>query len=654
MKVTGTGICWIPRNAPSGFRLGMALFIFLACVPVWVHATVDVLLLNSYHDGYEWSDRIVDAVRNEFAQVFHTVELHVEYLDSKRHPEQANEDNVLRLLEAKYTGHAFKAIIVIHDPAYRFMLKYGDSLFPNCPVVFCGVTDFHFADIEGHSNITGVVETADFAATVDAMLSLLPRTRQIVVIHDDTSSSRGYRKSFERQFEWLRSLYPFLRVTYFSGSDLTTDEMLNRVRELHRGTIAIVIRWVHGKDGRFLTDQQFIPRLSKACAAPLCGTIDVHRDILGGKLISAEGQGQTAARMAMQTFHNVRPAAIPIQMRSVNQFIFDYAQLRRWGIDPARLPVDSIVCNRPDTFYERYRRYIWGSAVFIVIEAVIIVLLVVNMVQRQRLERQRKAWERRMDQARKLEGLGVLAGGIAHDFNNILTVILGNADLLSGDRQMTPSAQALLQDIVDAARQGEVLSREMLAYSGRSHFSRRRISVNELVRESVEIVEEESSQSGSIGMDLGKGLPVVDGDSALIKRAIFNLLTNALEAVGGHSDAVSIRTACVQVRQDFLTTLWLGGDRPEGEGTYLTLTVSDKGGGMDTEALERIFDPFYSTKFTGRGLGLAAVYGIVKRHGGCIDVQSCTGEGTSVTIYLPVAEGEGGNASDDSTTLHEI
>jgi len=593
----------------------------------------NVLLLNSYHPGHTWCDLITDAIRNELEAATYNVEVHVEYLDTKRYPSKAYLENVSQALAAKYPRGHFDVVVSADDGAYQFLLNYRDRLFPGCPSVFCGVTDFKFSDLEGKTGITGVLETADMGATIDVMLSLLPRVIRVVIIHDDTPTGRGYRQECERQIVWLRLLYPRLRVTYYSGVELTTEELLGRVKRLTKSTIVLMTHWARGKDGTYVSDREFMSELSTASSVPLCGTKDVQRGIVGGKLISAEEQGRAAARMALQILGGSPTSAIPLRMRSVNRYTFDYMQLKRWRIANQRLPVGSRIINRPDSFYERFRWYIIGGGMFALIESCIIMLLVVNIAQRRRLEQQRMEWQKRMEQTRKLEGLGVLAGGIAHDFNNLLTVILGNADLLLMEEPEKSPRRPILTDIVAASRQGEKLAREMLVYAGKAHFTLASARLNDLAVQTEKLLSATDIDRTRLIFSLGEKLGTVMVDEAQMRRVILNLLSNAIEAVAGTGGTVRVETAEQECSEEVLRSLWLGSECVDGR--YAVLTIRDDGPGIEANVLEHIFDPFYSTKFTGRGLGLAAVYAIIGRHNGCIGIQSTEGEGTCVTIYLP-------------------
>jgi PAS domain S-box-containing protein len=243
--------------------------------------------------------------------------------------------------------------------------------------------------------------------------------------------------------------------------------------------------------------------------------------------------------------------------------------------------------------------------------------------------------EEALRQSQKLESLGVLAGGIAHDFNNLLTTILGNAEMLSPlVASQAPAGKVHLEKIERTTRRLAELTRQMLAYSGRTRFSVAEVNLNALLREMGELLSISVPKNVRVVYQLDPNLPPLEADSAQIRQIILNLLTNASEAIGdGHRGEVIVRTESCVLGGAGAKDLFPGQDLEPGR--YVRLEVSDNGAGMTPETLSRIFDPFFTTKFTGRGLGLAALQGIVRGHRGGIKIFSQPGEGTVFTILFP-------------------
>jgi PAS domain S-box-containing protein len=240
-------------------------------------------------------------------------------------------------------------------------------------------------------------------------------------------------------------------------------------------------------------------------------------------------------------------------------------------------------------------------------------------LERERLEQLREST--------RLESLGLMAGGIAHDFNNLLTGILGYASLLTecvGDEEA-----AFANEIVIAGQRAASLTRQMLDYSGHGVYSVLNFDLNAHIRENLTLLLASLSANVGIGLELGAADYVIDADRAQIQQVVMNLLVNAAEAVADGPGRVTIRTELIEHRPARFSP-HLRATVPAGK--YVALELRDNGAGMTSETVKKIFDPFFTTKFTGRGLGLAAVLGIVRGHGGDIEVISEQGVGSSFRI----------------------
>jgi two-component system, cell cycle sensor histidine kinase and response regulator CckA len=233
----------------------------------------------------------------------------------------------------------------------------------------------------------------------------------------------------------------------------------------------------------------------------------------------------------------------------------------------------------------------------------------------------------------KLESLGVLAGGIAHDFNNLLGGILAEAELIEMDLSSRSTLIDELHRIKASATRGAEIVRELMIYAGQDQASPiEPVDVSRLVAEMLELLKVSISKHAVLTTNLHNDLPAVWGSAPKIRQVVMNLLLNASEAIGEREGVIKITTAHVSVGN-----LAPNGEADLPEGDYVRLEVSDTGCGIAEEARTRIFDPFYTTKFAGRGLGLAVVQGIVRAHGGVINLASTPGEGTTFQVLLSCA-----------------
>jgi len=258
--------------------------------------------------------------------------------------------------------------------------------------------------------------------------------------------------------------------------------------------------------------------------------------------------------------------------------------------------------------------------------------VLVDITDQKRAEKERRELEARVFHAQKLESLGVLAGGIAHDFNNLLTVITAQASLAIGEVSHPSPLSAMLQEIAIAAERAADLARQMLAYSGRGTFVTEHVRLDSVVREMAVLLRTIVSKGATLELDLSP--TCVDGDVTHLRQVVMNLITNASDALADRPGFIRLRTD-VHTLAAPLQSACMTDPIPPGD--YAVVEVEDSGEGMSEAVLARIFDPFFTTKMGGRGLGLAAVLGIVRAHRGLVDVKSRPGEGTTFTLLLPLA-----------------
>jgi signal transduction histidine kinase len=240
----------------------------------------------------------------------------------------------------------------------------------------------------------------------------------------------------------------------------------------------------------------------------------------------------------------------------------------------------------------------------------------------------------RLARAERLEAIGRLAGGIAHDFNNLLTIIGGNAQLLVELRELTGPAYDEAEEIVRAADTARAVVRQLLTFTGRAPQPTRAVDVNERIDNLREIVDRLIDAPVKVAFELGNGLPHVRLEEGQLEQVVINLLLNARDAMPGGGD-VQVRTDLAAIGQEGASVM-SGRIAP---GRYVRLVVADTGVGIERETLERILEPFFTTKANtgGTGLGLSTVHAIVRQAGGHLDIVSAPGKGSAFAIYLPAA-----------------
>ncbi|HIJ65137.1 MAG TPA: response regulator, partial [Candidatus Hydrogenedentes bacterium] len=261
------------------------------------------------------------------------------------------------------------------------------------------------------------------------------------------------------------------------------------------------------------------------------------------------------------------------------------------------------------------------------------VALAIEAHELERAEEERRHMESQVQHAQKLESLGVLAGGIAHDFNNLLVAILGNSDLMLKELAQDSPLRQFLEQIQSAALRGSELTNQMLAYSGKGPFALQVVDISRMVEEMSHLLRISISKKVELRCEFASGLSPIEVDPGQLRQVTMNLITNASEAIGDQNGVVRVRTGSIQADRAYLSGTGLGDNLPEGE--YVYLEVVDTGCGMSAQTRTRIFDPFFTTKFAWRGLGLAAVLGIIRAHRGTIEIKTKPGAGTTFRVLFP-------------------
>jgi len=281
-----------------------------------------------------------------------------------------------------------------------------------------------------------------------------------------------------------------------------------------------------------------------------------------------------------------------------------------------------------------------------------------ELVEREQdARRAAEASEAQSRHVQKLESIGVLAGGIAHDFNNLLHVVLGNADIALSNLTSGSPAREPLEEVVRATLRAADLTRQLLAYSGKGAFVVRHLDLSTEVREMATLLRTSISKQATLSWELAPHLPAVSADPTQIRQIVMNLITNASDALAETGGTITLCTGVTQLED--LESQRFGPPRhgedtlPQHKGRLVYLEIGDNGAGMTADTLSRIFDPFFSTKFSGRGLGLAAVMGIVRSHHGLIRIRTEPGTGTAFRVLFPAVVGSAPPAPKASSERSE-
>lgn len=335
---------------------------------------VRVLHLNSYHQGLQWSDGITAGIRHALlqstAQNSEKIDLTVEYMDTKRYLSDTYFDILRHVYTYKYGESQNKRVrvdlvISSDDNAYRFLLRRKDELFPGIPWVFCGVNHFRDADLEGRTDASGVVEVLDRKDTIDLARILFPKTENVLIVTDNTVSGKGNRKILEEMAAdyGKRAAFIFLDD---DGTGLDLDELIAKVNAAPQNSVIYYSDFFKDRHGDFLEIDTVMRRLSTETRLPIftTGGDYIGRGAFGGRLVDGFRQGEIAGRIAARILEGASTGEPAVIKESVNQYIFDYRQLKRFGVPMAALPEEAVVTHLPPPAYAQYRRLLPALAVF--------------------------------------------------------------------------------------------------------------------------------------------------------------------------------------------------------------------------------------------------------------------------------------------------
>jgi len=380
----------------------LAIFIFGYCTCIGqTYATFNVLLLNSYHPQYQWTDELTRGVKDSLALDIKPESLYIEFMDKRRFVDDPiYESKLIDLLQYKYKDKKPDIVITSDDAAYFFMLKYGEKLFPNVPIVFSGVNIFDPQLITGRKNITGIAEGMDILGNLNLITSLHPKLAKIIIIGDNTGLGLGMINEARRIKQDWQSKSTHRGVELKIWNDFSLKELFQRVNKLSSDT-AILILAIH-KDhiGQYFSFTEHLPRLSQESKVPIYGmwgALMIGHGAVGGMMNDPYEHGFNVGNIALKILSGTAVSQLKIQRSAVYKPRFDYQQLLRFDIDTSLLPKNSILFNRPISFYQQNKQFINAILIVFITLVLLITFLVKNIRQRIIIEKELSDFNQKLD-----------------------------------------------------------------------------------------------------------------------------------------------------------------------------------------------------------------------------------------------------------------
>jgi len=351
-------------------------------------AAKQVLVIHSYHPGLSWTEDVTKGIRDVLDHSGQPpVDMSWEYLDARRFTDPENATLIRQLLIRKLKWVKPDLVMVSDNTALEFALKRRSDLFPDVPIVFCGINNYHPSLISGFHDITGVAEDVSLGQTVRIALRLHPTTKEIIVIgRTSVAADMDGRQLFAAP---LPGLPAGIAVTFWD--DLPLSELRSRLAKLKSGSLVFINGLLRDETGRPLMYGETAEWVSRYASVPLYALWDIFlgHGIVGGKLVSGYHQGRLAAGLALRILNGESAERIPvISAEDSNRFQFDYRQMERFGITSADLPQGSTIVNRSDSFYQRHRVLLWSAALVIFALSAVVFFLAGTIIRMRRAEEQ--------------------------------------------------------------------------------------------------------------------------------------------------------------------------------------------------------------------------------------------------------------------------
>ncbi len=339
-----------------------------------------ILLLNSYHKGFPWTDEITRGV--EETLIKEGVDLHIEYMDTKRQFDTAYQSLVSELLSLKHRNHRYDVIIASDNNAFNFLKERREKIFGTTPVVFCGVNYLQKSEIKGLSGFTGVNEQADLGSNLALIRRLHPKRNRVMVVTDNTTTG----KRIQEEIEKLRPMTARKGIRIELVYDTTIRGLIKTLQRLDRRTVVLYTIFLRDRNGKFLKFDRATKLVCDNSTVPVYGVwnFNLGLGIIGGHLIDGFDQGSAAAGQALAILSGSKVADIPVIWDSPTRLRFDHRQLRRFNIPLSSLPKESEILFRPASFYRQHKTLVWNIALAFTMMTLALLGMIYGLVRSQR------------------------------------------------------------------------------------------------------------------------------------------------------------------------------------------------------------------------------------------------------------------------------
>ena len=583
-----------------------------------------VVMLHSFGPRFKpWSD-YAQTIRSEISQRWHKP---VDFLDhslvNAREDDEPSEAAFVEYLRTLYVSRPVDLIIAIGAPAAAFIQRHRQRLFPKTPMVFTAVEQRRVQYEKLTENDTVVAVAHDFPAAFENILRVLPLTKTIAVVNGASPNETFWLNEMRRELAPLAG-----RVELRWYNEKSFEDILADAARLPPHS---AIFWhLMNVDAAGVAHEanDALSKLSSLANGPIFSYDKSFfgEATVGGPMHSAETSGQITAAVSVRILNGEKAGDIKTPPTEFETPIFDWRQMQRWGISESNLPPGSNIYFREPSVLERYSWQIALITAIVLVQAGLILVLLREHRRRQLAEMQSRQRMAELARVMRFSTAGELTASIAHEINQPLGSILTNAETAQAILKSPSPDIAELNDIVvdilrDDQRASEVI-RRMRSLLKKAPFELKNFDLNDVVRETLGFF---SSRAVGRKVELisaitPEALPVL-GDRVQLQQVILNLVMNGIEAMRdtpAENRVISIRTSRVE--------------------NFAQLSVSDRGSGIPEDKLNAVFEPFFTSKAEGMGMGLSIARTIIEAHNGSISANNRDHGGATFRIKLPLVQ----------------
>jgi signal transduction histidine kinase len=581
-----------------------------------------VLVLDQSSAGLPFNAAVTSAIRSTINVGSKSpISFYSEHLDANRFFGPEYENEFVQFLKAKYRERHIDVVIVFGVSALDFIARRREQLWPSVPVVFAAIDEATMSRRTLPNNVTGATMQLTLQDMVKVARIVIPNLKAVALVGDPLERQTFYRHFIDE--------VPAVaaQVEIVNLMDLPLAELAKRLAVLPDNTAVIYTGIYFTSEGVSYIPAELTSQIAAWANRPVVVTASsyLNKGAIGGYIVQSNPIGQQAGRMALRVLAGESASDIPVA-KVPSQLIFEWPALQRWNISESRLPPGSEILFREPTAWERYQWQIALTAAVILAQAGLISALLQAHRRRRLAEVQSRQRMTELAHVNRFSTAGELTASIAHEINQPLGSILTNAEtakaILKSPSPDIAELNEIVDDILNDDQRASEIIRRMRSLLTKAPFELKSLDLNDVVRETVEFLSTLAvgRKVELVSVITPDALPML-GDRIQLQQVILNLVVNAIDAMAdmpSENRIISIRTSRVE--------------------DFAELSVSDRGPGIPGDKLKEVFEPFFTCKAEGMGMGLSIARTIIEAHHGLISARNQVHGGASFRIRLPLVQ----------------